>query len=351
MNGRTIVLIVIICLFLFLLISIFLSIKGIKKESDRIKNKKDELVNNNKFIMERKDKYEKIMDKNASSLVLERIVYKKRAIIYILIVLSSLALFFIFKKGILLILIPIAIIVPGLIWGKDASSYLKESSKMFNETVASILKEYDSNLNYYPYHGFKAKEYHSLYFAEPCNIYRSHDLIVNSKSGFFYADITIESVDDDDEGSSYHIEFDGSLARMNISNIGCTIILGGLSDKSFKNSEQFKIIKFENEEFNKEFTCFADNEMMAYKILTPNVMEKFINIRNSNVSDIDIRIINDKLYIRFEDTNGFDGGEESKDELFQSVAVLDKIIKTMNEVKLLIHDNLNCKDDSDTLDK
>ena len=342
MNGEFIFIVAFICFLLFLIILGFVGLKEQKKECDKTEHKKNDLVNNSEFILEKKEKYGKIMDANAASLDVERKIYRRRMIISGLSVFASVAIFLVFRKPILFILIPIAIIVPGLLWGKDEISFFAKSSQMYNETVSAILKEYDSNLVYHPTNGFKREEYNLLYFAEPCDVYRSSDMIVDSKNGFCYADVFIESVDHDDEGTTYNVEFDGSLAKMNITDIGCTIILGGLGEKSFNKSDTFKMIKFENDEFNKMFLCFSDNELVAYKVLTPDIMEQFINIRNNSVGNIDIRIINDKLYVRFKGTNGFDGAEGSKDELFKSVAVLDHIIKTMNNVKNIIESkNMN----------
>lgn len=55
---------------------------------------------------------------------------------------------------------------------------------MYNETATAILEEYDSNLNYYPSDGFKREEYNLLYFAEPCDVYQSSDLIINLQNGY-----------------------------------------------------------------------------------------------------------------------------------------------------------------------
>ena len=336
MSGDTIFLITFICILLFLIILGFVGLKEKKRECDKTEHRKNDLVKNSEFILKNKEKYEKIMDDNAASLNVERKTHRKRMIISGLLFFASVILYLIFRKAILVPLMPITLIVPRLIWWNDEISIFAKSSQMYNETVLAILKEYDSNLNYYPTDGFKREEYDTLYFAEPCDVYRSSDMIVDSQNGFCYADVFIESIDHDDEGTTYNVEFDGSLAKMDITDIGCTIILGGIEDYSFNKSDTFEKIEFENDEFNEMFLCFSDNELIAYKILTPDIMEQFIDIRNNSVGNIDIRIINDKLYIRFKGTNGFDGAEGSKDELFRSVAVLDHIIKTMNNVKKII---------------
>ena len=94
------------------------------------------------------------------------------------------------------------------------------------------------------------------------------------------------------------------------------------------------------DEFNSLFRAYTDNELLAYKILTPDVMEEFVNIKNNTYGDIDIRILNNKLYIRFLSGNGFDSSALTKDEdrvnLCKSIAVLEEVMNTMDKVKKII---------------
>ena len=332
--------------FLFFIAIIILFIAMLIYSRKKTKNStkyKEDLVSNNEFIKKNREKYEQIMNNNYESLSDERLKARRIIIFYVIICIIPLTLYFIFKNFIFILLFPVILITFGLICGNKINEYFRKSREMYNNTAQSILKEFDSNLEYYPTNGYKKEEYYKLYFAEPCDRFSSEDLIVNDSTGFYSADILVESEHEDDDGNTYYsTEYDGSLAKMDIKDIGCTIILGGLSKYSSIRNKEFQKVLFENDSFNKEFLCFTNNEFTSYKILTPDIMEEFIRIRENMLDDIDIRIINDKLYIRFSGTNGFDGDEGSKDELFKSVAVLEEIMKTMEKVKKIIENkNMN----------
>lgn len=306
-----------------------------------IKNQKKqkeigELAKKNKFIEKNRAKYEQMISNNANTLSNERKEFKRNLIIYVILCCIPLILFFVTKNGVFVFLFPVLLIVLGLIFNKKSGLYLVKSKEMYNESAKTILKELDPNLEYFPTRGIDYQEYKSLYFVENCDRFSSEDMIINEKTGFCSSDITIESEHEDDDGHTYYsTEYDGSLAKIDIKDIGCKIVLGGLSKYSFI-EKNFSKIMFEHDEFNKEFLCFTDNELIAYKILTPDIMEELVNVKKNTIGDINVRLINNHLYIRFSGTNGFDGREDSANELFNSVAVLEEIMKTMNKIKEII---------------
>ena len=317
--------------------------KKYKKENIEYKNiDPADLVKDNKFVTEKRDKYEEIMKRNNAILEPERKQIQTKYAIGAVMTFIPVILFFIFNKIIFLLLLPVFFIFMIILSKNDSDKlFYQKSAKMCDETAESIIKEYDSNLEYYPNEGYKREEYVSLYYGECCDRFYSNDMIINPQTSFCYANVLTESMETDDEGHTYYkTEFNGTLARINIKDVGCTIILGGLAEDAFRKSKEkdiFKMIKLENEEFNQKLLCYSNNELLAYKVLTPNVMEEFINIKKNTIGKIDIRIVHDKLYMRFRDTNGFDNMNES---MLESIAVLEEIIKTMDKVKNII-DNKN----------
>ena len=306
-------------------------------KQNKLQDKKRDLAKNNEFIEKNRAKYEQIINSNAASIADERKGYKKNGIIFAILVIIPLLLYFVTMQIVFIFLFPVVIIVGGIIFGKKANAYITKSKRMYEEIAQDILKDLDSNLEYYPNRGYSYQEYSLLYFYEDCDRFTSEDMIVSNKTSFCTADIKVESEHEDDDGhTSYVTEYDGSLAKINIKNVGCTIILGGLSKLAFRRSDVFTKIMFEHDEFNKQFLCFTDNELTAYKVLTPDIMEELVHIKKNTIGDIEVRIINDELYIRFRGTNGFDGREDSKEELFSSVAVLEEIMKTMNRIKEIV---------------
>lgn len=333
MDVMSIYLIVFFVFFAFIVVSIIMGLRNRKKDEAKM----NELIQSDEFITKNREKYEQIINNNAASISGEKKEYHRNGIIFGILVLIPLILYVITNHIIFMILFGLVAVVGGIIFAKKADGYMTKAKGMYDETAKAILKELDSNLDYRPNVGFDMHEYLKLWFAEDCDRYSSEDMIVNTKTGFTYADIIIESEHEDDEGHThYTVEFDGSITKMDIKNIGCTIILGGLSKHTSMKYFGFKKIMFEHDEFNKEFLCFTDNELIAYKVLTPDIMEEFVNVKKNTIGDINVRILNDKLYIRFSGTNGFDGREDSKEELFKSVAVLEEIMKTMDKVKKII---------------
>ena len=337
MNSQNMKIIIVIIIFS----SIVLWLIMIKRMSKKYAIKRN-MAKKNEIIINNKDKYEQIMNENESNLFHEKRIAAYYTIVYIVI---TVILILNVRTMLMWVLSALFLVVFGLIGNRIVGPYLTKHSQNYNDIVSKVLKELDDNIEYFPNDGFKYEEYRNLFFAEPCDYFSSNDMIINPQNNFCYSDILIENTETDTEGHSYSVvKFRGSLSKIKINNVGCTIILGGLGKKSFLNSQRFKNIEFENEEFNKLFICFSDNELMAYKLLTPDVMEKFVSIKNATLSDIDIRIINDKLYIRFEGINLFTGNllsnEAEKKELFVSITVLDQIMKTIINLKNIIDDKV-----------
>ena len=303
-------------------------------KSNRVKVSKKDLVNNNQFVLQNKDRIEKILDDNQVELKNARV----KVLFFLFILILSFLSFLIIKEKMICIVI---VVLSSIAFGVVYYDYYKRSSEKYNEVVKNVINDYDKDLEYKPYSGFSKSEYYTCLFPEDCDRFSSEDMIINVKTSFCYSDILIESEHEDDDGNTYYVtEFQGSLARMNLKNINCRIFLGSTRKKFIFGNDKYNSIKFENDEFNKLFKACGDDELLAYKLLTPDIMEEFVNIKKNTYGDIDIRIIYDKLYIRFLSGNTFDGTvfnkTAEKRNLLQSIAVLEEVMKTMNKVKDII---------------
>ena len=307
----------------------------IKGRNNSYVNRK-KLASNNKFVINNKERFEQVMDNNSNELKSLR----KRALLSVIFFVFSLFLLLLPLGGFFAIPLFLASIIT---LGVNVSKYTSVNEEKYVEVVKNVLHEYDSDLEYMPTGGFGKSEYHTCLFPETCDRLDSEDMIINSKKNFCYADITAKSEHKDDDGDRcYEVEFQGSLARMDIRNVNCRIFLGRTSGKFLFGPFDYETIEFENDEFNKLFRACSDNELLAYKLLTPDIMEEFVNIKKNTYGDIDIRIIYDKLYIRFSSGNTFDSKlfnkKNEKQELLQSVAILEEVIKAMEKVKKIIDD-------------
>ena len=294
--------------------------------------KRENLVENNQFVKNNKDMFEKLISDNAEI----RKRYLTRIIITITVA-AVINLILLIVNSRLYVLIALVFIICFIFVGIDSSKY----SKVFKEeVVANIIKSFDNDLEYYPLRGFSSSEYNYCRFPEECDRYHSEDLIVNNKTGFCYADILIESEHEDSDGKTYTtVEYEGSLAKIDIKYVNCNIYLGGMKRFLFGDNNCVKV-NFEDDEFNKLFKAYTTNELASYKILTPDVMEQFVHLKKNTYGDIDIRILNDKLYIRFDSGNGFVPSliseKREKESIIASIAVLEEVINVMNNVKKLL---------------
>jgi hypothetical protein len=57
--------------------------------------------------------------------------------------------------------------------------------------------------------------------------------------------------------------------------------------------------KLESEEFNKLFRVLAEDQIEVRRVLTPNVMERFIDLRK-RVGKFHVSIIENKVYVAIE---------------------------------------------------
>ncbi len=321
-----------VIIFLFFVISVVIPI-FLKKKNQRSPVSKKDITKNNQFVLENQERFEKIIDNDYNELSSLRTNIYISLIIFVIFIVS---LFFIDNKIYSYVFIGISFILVIVCIYK----YHSKDRKKYAEIVQKIIHEYNPELVYNPIDGFTSNEYRMCRFPETYDRFTSEDMITNLQKDFYFADIKVESRHEGDNYTYYITEYEGSLAKIKIKDIGCQIYLGGIRGTSIFQKSGYQYIKFENDEFNSLFAAYTSNELMAYKILTPDVMEEFVNIKRKMFGDVDIRIINDTLYIRFLSGNGFVNssfnGKREKNSLFQSIAVLEEVIKIMNKVKTII---------------
>ena len=323
-------------MWLFFLIAILI-IKSViwLVKSNKNPIKRSELASNNAYVLENKERIEQNIDANTVNLKKLKIRAIASIILIFIFVVASIILF---KSTLIAV---VTFVVSFIAFAKNIFTYYAENDKVYDDLVKNVLHDYDPDLVYNPNSGLAKSEYKTCLFAEQCDIYTSEDSISNPGNGFYYSDVTIKSETEDDDGNTHtQLEFKGSLAKINIKNTNCRIFLGSNKKKLVYINDGLNNVNLENEEFNKLFKACTDNELQAYKILTPDVMEEIVNIKKTTYGDIDIRILYDWIYVRFAsggtfDSSLFNKGREKK-ELLQSIAILEEVMKTMEKIKNII---------------
>lgn len=319
--------------------NLFKNIDSLFKNIDAYDNKKS-IIEKNEFIKNNRDKLEKIINNNSKM----RKLYLLKFIIAfcLLILISSISVYFLLNTNYSIAIIGwISDIVVIFFLSMNDRKYKKE----FKENVIrEVIHNYNSSLKYFPNKGISRKEYDSCCFPESYNIYNSEDLIVDSTTSFEYADVLVKSEYEDSEGRTHVVtRYKGSLAKIDINDCECNIFFGDVKKIFFVNLVEK--IKFENDEFNDMFNVHSNNELMAYKLLTPDIMEKFVDLKKNIFSNLDIRILKDKLYVRFLSGDGFVPSLCSKrkemNSIISSIAIIETVFNTLNSVKKIIDDKKN----------
>lgn len=322
---------------IFLLIIVFYE-NVIKKLI--VYKKKETLFKNNEKIIKLKEKLDTIISQNTNLTINYRIF---TLLTFLMTVIAAVS-FFVNRKAFNLkwcILIPLAILaVFSIIIWLIFNNYKKAFK---NSIIKNIIKEYNPLLSYSPQDGFSRSEYFSCEFFEGCTDYHSEDMICYNNDEFSLA--VVKTVDESTGGSIFSDSSDGkeasittfygTLASTKIKDIGCKILMG-----SAGNYGDFKKIKFNNDQYNKLLPTYSDNEALARKILTPDVIEKLVVVRTKTFADLDIRIINDMLYLRFP-TGGnfvphlFNKSLENK-SIYYSLATIEEVITITEQIKNII---------------
>lgn len=306
---------------------------------DKIRKKPDgdtkininEITKNNKYLREKEEQIEKIYDGYYNGVK----GYRTKLIVFIAILVLLIVLSIVLRSYVLAT-------VSSVIFLTVITLYLIKYNNItfgkYSTIIKNVLHDYNSDLEYNTETVFNLQEYYTCLFPEACDSLEQDDSIVNKKIDFYYADIKAKYYGHQENAS---INFMGSLARTTINNTNCRIFLGSTLKKLTYGDEKYHALHFENDDFNRLFHACTDNEVLAYKILTPDVMEQLVNIKYNTYGDIDIRIINDKLYVRFLSGDNFEihtyNKEKEKQELCQSIATIEEVMNTMENIKKIIN--------------
>lgn len=299
--------------------------------------KKKQLTVDNEFVKNNIQEIERIIENNDC---FRKLYIIKILFAFILFVVSIAFMLYITitSDGILFMIGFVGIIISFIIVIVTNNNY-KLGFK--NKVIKDIIKKYNSSFEYYPDQGFSREEYDLCKFREKCDNYNSNDLVVNQSTGFKYANLLIKSEFDDSENRTITKEtFKGAIARIDIKDCQCDIYLGSVKKNVFS-KEDYQAIKLENDDFNSLFAPCTNNELQARKLLTPDIIEYFIDIKKNTFGDIDIRIIHDKLYVRFSSVDVFIPNllfkKREVKSIVSSITILEEIVKILNNIKNIIN--------------
>jgi hypothetical protein len=225
--------------------------------------------------------------------------------------------------------------------GKDIETFNKNYKQLF---VLSSLKEVFDNLKYTPDKGVSAQTVSETGLIALHDRFTSNDFISGTykKIEFEQSDVHVEEreVETDKDGHTTEHWVTTFMGRwMNFEfnkNFRTNVIV--VNTRSIFGFGRYKKIKMEDDDFNKNFTVYSEDEHEAYYILTPHFMERLKKIKSLINGYITFGFIDNKLYItidNYEDSfehNVFKpiDEEEIKSSIKKDIKVITDFVDELN---------------------
>lgn len=216
--------------------------------------------------------------------------------------------------------------------------------------VNSLIKSFDSNLEYLPLYGITEIDYKNATF-ENYDIYQSTDLIKNTSTDTKIAYVSTSNEETDNQGEKHFYKvFRGIFIETKLEKITNLemYIKKDIKEKNFfarlgvpKFPFEKMNIKLDSSEFEETFDVFSSDEILAMQILTADTMELLVDLQKHIKNTFEITIKDNKICIRFDSDNIFDmtfsGKYESDREiLFKQYKTLEYVFDTTKKVKKIV---------------
>lgn len=218
------------------------------------------------------------------------------------------------SQGILIIgFVMVVLFIISLVLSSKKVGAYKADFK--NKVVKKIVSTIDPEWDYEPRGRISESEYMgSTLFTKAWDRYQGDDLIsgVIEKTDFRLSELHTEykTVSVDSKGrtrETWHTIFKGLFAHADFNKEinGRTLVLPDVAEKLFgkwgqklqKNNARGKLVKLENQEFEKNFVVYSDDQIEARYILTPKMMEAIVNIKKQLNKEVYISFIGSRVYV------------------------------------------------------
>jgi hypothetical protein len=231
-------------------------------------------------------------------------------------------------------------------------------SKFKDVILKNIFRHFDSNIQYHPYefvdeNHFKASEL-CLYNYDH---YSGENLVEGKVDGvgFQFSMVTAHGVYVGHKGnrqwtSSFHglffaIEFNKKIKGVtHILPDMCEPLLGKWLGNNLQaaNWKRGELVKLENSEFEKTYTCYSDDPVEARYILTPHILERFVELRKTFKKPLQFSFAGKHMYLAIpKETKFFEpsflGPIASEKKVEKTFEMLQLIASLAKELQLDSH--------------
>lgn len=223
-------------------------------------------------------------------------------------------------------------------------------SKVYKDyVITSLVKAYNKKLYYDRQIGITQMEYKMSHFDNFFDRYFSEDRIYGTlKSGanVQIAEVAtfIKEITQNSDNTTQQTEketYRGMFGIVRLEKNICTSIY--VSADSMFNRFSKSRVELDSSEFEKYFDCSAEDRIIAMRIFTSDLIEKYIDIRKNFNYDLQLKIEEDKIYFRYKCgkmfepptfSSGLDKDIIKKyyDLIVLPLEIIEQTVKNINEI-------------------
>jgi hypothetical protein len=229
-------------------------------------------------------------------------------------------------------------IITFLVTGKDRKAF---SDMYKREIVLTTFNKICNNVTFNLNNGIARNvvaQTEMLYMGDS---FTSNDLITGQYKNinFVTSDVRITETHTDSDGNSYtEVIFYGQWFifdfnkefKANIQVCSSNFRNATRNNLFRRQEEKFKKVELEDINFNKNFRVYAQHELDAFYVLTPNTMERIMNLKFNTRGSLLLCFIDNKLHVGL--NNGKDLFEAS---VFKKVNLEEATQKTLSEISII----------------
>lgn len=179
--------------------------------------------------------------------------------------------------------------------------------KKFNSLIVrQALESYFEIEEFNSDYGISYNTIKSTGMLKECDKYKANDLITGTYKDIHFTQSDVQMINQHNIHSRYpQIVFSGRWMVFEFNKrFLCDMLIyekgfrhTTVSDSAFHSSDRFEKVLFEDENFNSSFKVFAENQHEAFYILSPQMMEMLLQIKDSIKGDIIVIFHNNKMHI------------------------------------------------------
>ena len=173
-------------------------------------------------------------------------------------------------------------------------------TNMFKQNVITkFVKAYSPNLEFQPNRSITPSVYRQGEF-ESFDIFYGEDAIIGTlEDGNVISMSEVKAVREDrdsDGDKTYTTVFHGMFAEVRLPKLVCANIKIRRDQILFESKNR---VEMDSGEFEKKFSVFSTNPIIAMQLLTADIMQMFLDFKEKNKITPELTIKSDKMYIRF----------------------------------------------------